>query len=36
MMMGEQLVLEEDYDENYKPTEEGSYLWLMHIQLNLS
>ena len=23
MMMGEQLVLEEDYDENYKPTEEG-------------
>ena len=22
MMMGEQLVLEEDYDENYKPTEE--------------
>ena len=25
-----QEVLEEDYDENYEPTEEGAYLRAMH------
>jgi len=24
-----QTVLEEDYDENYEPTEEGTYFWFL-------
>jgi len=30
-----QTVLEEDYDENYEPTEEGTYFWFFVYLLSL-
>jgi len=33
--INDQTVLEEDYDENYQPTEEGSLLYVLYIALLL-
>ena len=36
MRINDQLILEEDYDENYQPTEEGEIFYVFCIVLVLS